>query len=115
MKTRRVKASSLPMAMTNLMLASSETIARRILISKNKCSQAEYRRMVSEKAQAAMLSGFKLVSSNGRASITSLMLRPEYRIEQVRPLQEQWNESISHCAWIGFTVIRAYATPEQLQ
>jgi hypothetical protein len=74
METRRGKAGSLPMAMTNLTLASWETIARRmLLISKNKCSQSEYRRMVSEKAQAAMLSGVKLISSNGRASITSLM------------------------------------------
>ena len=74
MKTRRGKAGSLPMVMTNLTLASWETIARRMfLISQNRCSQAEYHRMVSEKAAAAMSTGFKLMSSFGQASMASLM------------------------------------------
>jgi len=74
MKTRRGKAGSLPMVMTNLTLASWETIGRRMfLISQNKCSPAEYQRMVSEKAAAAMSTGFKLMSSFGQASMTSLM------------------------------------------
>lgn len=60
--------------MTNLMLASWETIARRtMLISQNKCSQAEYLRMVSEKAQAAAATGLTLMSSYGQASMSSLM------------------------------------------
>jgi hypothetical protein len=72
MKTRKHKAESLPLAMTNLTLASWETIARRmLLISQNKCSPAEYRRMVSEKAEAAMASGLRLIK--GQASIASLM------------------------------------------
>jgi hypothetical protein len=74
MKGRKRKAVSLPLLMSNLTLASWETISRRmLLISQNKCSQAEYQRMVHEKAEAAMASGLKLVSSKGHASITSLL------------------------------------------
>jgi hypothetical protein len=75
MRIRKRKAAALPlMALTNLTLASWETIAHRtMLMAGNKCSPAEYQRMVSEKAQAAMLSGFKLFSSGGRASMTSLL------------------------------------------
>ena len=69
-----MKALSLPSMMTDLTLASWETVARRMsLISQNKCSPAEYQRMVSEKAAAAMSTGFKLMSSFGQASMPSLM------------------------------------------
>lgn len=71
---RKGKAAFLPLMMADLTLASWETITRRmLLISQNKCSQAEYTRMVSEKTQAAIASGQKLMSSNGQASIASLM------------------------------------------
>ena len=74
METSERKTVCLPLMMVDLMLASWETAARRmLLISKNKCSQAEYQRMVSEKTQAAMASGLKLISSNGQASIVSLI------------------------------------------
>jgi hypothetical protein len=74
MKTRKPKAVYLPLMMTNLAMASWETIGRRmLLISQNKCSQAEYQRMVSEKANAAIVSGLQLISSGGLASIDSLM------------------------------------------
>jgi hypothetical protein len=74
MKIRRDKALSLPLAMTNLTLASWETIAHRmLLISQNKCSQAEYLRMVSEKTQAAMATGLTLMSSYGQAPVAALM------------------------------------------
>lgn len=60
--------------MTDLVLASWETMARRmLLISQNKCSQAEYMRMVSEKAEAATATGLTLMFSFGQASMTSLM------------------------------------------
>ncbi len=60
--------------MTTLALASWETIARRtLLISSNQCSEAEYMRMMSEKAQAAMATGLTLMFSFGQASMTSLM------------------------------------------
>jgi hypothetical protein len=75
MRIRKRKAASLPvMAMTNLALASWETIAHRtMMMAQNKCSPAEYQRMVNEKATAAMQSGMKLISSGGRASLSSLM------------------------------------------
>lgn len=60
--------------MTNLMFASWETVAHRmLLISQNKCSQAEYLRMVTEKAQAATSTGLAFMSSYGQASMSSLM------------------------------------------
>jgi len=68
------KTLSLPAMMTDLMLASWETIARRtLLMAQNKCSPAEYRRMVKEKAEAAATSGLKFISSGGRASMTSVL------------------------------------------
>jgi hypothetical protein len=63
---RRRKAVPLPLMMTNLTLASWETIARRtLLMAQNTCSAAEYRRMVHEKAQAALASSRILVASGG--------------------------------------------------
>jgi hypothetical protein len=74
MRSRKNKSVFLPLMMADLTLASWETITHRmLLISQNKCSQSEYKRMVSEKAQAAMASGRKLISSHGQASIASLM------------------------------------------
>jgi hypothetical protein len=59
--------------MTELMLASWETLARRtLLMVQNKCSPAEYRRMVREKMAAAE-SESKLASKGGRASMTALL------------------------------------------
>ena len=75
MKIRRRRTASLPlMMMTNLTLRSWETIARRTtLMAQNKCSPAEYQRMVAEKAAAAMESGMKFMVSGGRASMAALL------------------------------------------
>ena len=79
MKTRKTRKSqavsrTLPSMMTDLTLASWETFARRmLLISSNQCSPAEYQRMVTEKAAAAMSTGLTLMSSFGQASMASLM------------------------------------------
>lgn len=75
MKVRKGRrAVFLPLVMTNLMLASWETIARRtLLIAQDSCSQSEYQRMVREKADAAMESSLKMISSGGRASLAALM------------------------------------------
>lgn len=71
---KRRKTSSLPMMMTDLMLASWETMARRtLLIAQNKCSPAEYRRMVREKVAAAATSGIRVISSSGKASMASVL------------------------------------------
>jgi hypothetical protein len=70
----KTKAASVPDTMTKLTLASWETISRRmLLISQNQCSQAEYMRMVSEKADAAMQTGLTMMFSFGQASMSSLM------------------------------------------
>jgi hypothetical protein len=62
------------MMMTGLMFASWETFTRRtLLIAQNKCSPAEYRRMLNEKIEAAAASGLQLFSRGGRASTASLM------------------------------------------
>jgi hypothetical protein len=54
MKASKRRKSSQPPLMTELMLASWETLARRtLLMVQNKCSPAEYRRMVREKMAAA--------------------------------------------------------------
>jgi hypothetical protein len=60
--------------MTGLMLASWETLLRRtLLMAQNKCSPAEYRRMVREKAEAAAISGLTLAFGGGRASVKALL------------------------------------------
>ena len=60
--------------MTDLMLSSWETIARRsLLMAQNRCSPLEYHRMLSEKAQAAMETGYRLMAANGNLPIASLI------------------------------------------
>jgi len=60
--------------MTNLTLRSWETIAHRsLMMAQNKCSPAEYQRMMSEKASAAMESGMRFMLSGGCASMASLL------------------------------------------
>ena len=74
MTIRRRRTASLPILMTNLTLRSWETIAHRtMLMAQNKCTPAEYQRMVAEKAAAAMDSGMKFVTSGGRASMAALL------------------------------------------
>jgi hypothetical protein len=71
---RRSKTVSLPVSIANLTLASWETLARRtMLIAQNKCSLAEYQRMVLEKAEAATESAMIFIFSGGLASIDELM------------------------------------------
>ncbi len=76
MKARKRRQQlSLAVMMSDLMLASWETITRRsLLIVQNKCSPAEYRRMVNEKAEAAARSAVRFVSGGGRATMTSLLV-----------------------------------------
>jgi hypothetical protein len=72
---KRRRELSLAVMMSDLMLGSWETITRRsLLIMQNQCSPAEYRRMINEKAEAAARSTARLVSGNGRATTTSLLV-----------------------------------------
>jgi len=74
MKANKRRKSSLPLVMSELVLASWDTMARRtLLMLQNKCSPAEYRRMVREKLAAATESGLRLASSGGRASMTAVL------------------------------------------
>jgi hypothetical protein len=75
MKTRKRRQQlSFAVMMSDLMLASWETITRRsLLIIRNDCSPTEYRRMINEKAAAAEKSLTRLVSGKGGATMTSLL------------------------------------------
>jgi hypothetical protein len=71
---KRRQRLSLPVMMSDLMLASWETITRRsFLIVQNDCSPAEYRRMLNEKAEAAARSAARLISGGRRTTMTSLL------------------------------------------
>ncbi|HEY2132369.1 MAG TPA: hypothetical protein VGH36_05250 [Acetobacteraceae bacterium] len=60
---------NLPAMMTELSLASWETIYRRsLLMAQGTCSAAEYQRMVIEKAVAAQASAFALMTGRGHAA-----------------------------------------------
>ena len=60
--------------MTDLMMSSWETIARRsLLIAQNQCSPLEYHLMISEKALAAMETGYKFIAAGGQPAIASLI------------------------------------------
>lgn len=62
----------------DLFFASCETVAyRSLMMAQGTCSPAEYRRMVREKAQAASLSGLRLMFP-GRGGVTA-MLTPWHR------------------------------------
>jgi hypothetical protein len=62
-----------PMMMTELMLASWETIFRRgLLMAQGTCSAAEYQRMVMEKAAAMQASSLALMTGKGQEA----MVRP---------------------------------------
>jgi hypothetical protein len=80
MSRRNRPPAPLPILMTELMLASWETIARRSwLMARGSCSEAEYRRMVDEKALAAYRSGLVLAGGGGAAAITAV-LAPWHRL-----------------------------------
>lgn len=60
-------------------LSSLETIGRRTgMIARGRCSPAEYRRMVLEKASAAQLSAMALVSP-GKGSAAIAVLAPWHK------------------------------------
>ena len=55
-------------------VASLETICHRtLLIAQGRCTPAEYRRMVLEKAAAAQSSAVTLVRANGKAQARALL------------------------------------------
>jgi hypothetical protein len=66
-RPRRRTTLSLPIMIGDMTLSSLETIARRTwMMAQGRCSTAEYRRMVLEKARAAHCSASALVTSRGK-------------------------------------------------
>ena len=69
-QTRYRQPVWLPAIMTELMLSSFETVARRSwMLAQGKCSPTEFARMALEKQQAFYLSGSALLSGASAASI----------------------------------------------
>jgi hypothetical protein len=75
MKTRkRRRASPLPLLTMQLALSSWKVIARRsLMMAQNRCSSAEYQRMVIEKMAAAQRSAATFLASGGRAGPAALL------------------------------------------
>ncbi len=77
---------ALPLMMTEMMLASWETIARRtLMIARSTCSPAEYKRMVIEKATAFQYSTLAAMSGRGtRAVLAPWHLRVTANAKRLR-------------------------------
>ena len=76
MKRRRRKPTAMPVVLTELTLASWETICHRsLMIGLGKCSPAEYSRMVLEKMSAATRTASVLARS-GQTPDWSTLLAP---------------------------------------
>ena len=76
MMARRSAPYSLPVMMTELALASWETVWRRTaLIATGACTQAEYERMLQEKMQAVQQSSMALLTGQD----TEAVLQPFHR------------------------------------
>jgi hypothetical protein len=77
---------ALPLMMTEMMLASWETIARRtLMIAQNTCGPAEYKRMVIEKAAALHSSTLAAMSGQGtRAVLAPWHLRATANAKRLR-------------------------------
>ncbi|WP_158932616.1 hypothetical protein [Acidisphaera sp. S103] len=64
------RSSTLPAMMTQLTLASWETIYRRsLMMAQGTCSAAEYQRMVVEKVAAMQASALALLTGRGNAAV----------------------------------------------
>ena len=71
MKKRKQRdASAVPVMMTQLMLASWETIYHRsLLMAQGACTALEYQRMVAEKAAAMQAASLALLAGQGHAAV----------------------------------------------
>jgi hypothetical protein len=86
LKSAHRRKRALPLMMTELMLASWETIARRtLMIAQNTCSPAEYKRMVIEKVAALQSSTLAAMSGRGtRALMAPWQLRATANAKRLR-------------------------------
>ena len=65
---------TLPLMLGEMMLASVETIARRTwMMAQGRCSAAEYRRMVVEKAEAAQASATALARARSKRQAEAVL------------------------------------------
>ena len=73
-RTRSGRALLLPFMIGEMTAASLETICHRtLLIAQGRCTPAEYRRMVLEKAAAAQSSAAALVRADGKVKPLALL------------------------------------------
>jgi hypothetical protein len=69
-KSTRSRKRGIPSMMTEMMLASWETIARRtLMIAQDTCTPAEYSRMAMEKAAALQRSMLAVMSGRGARAV----------------------------------------------
>ena len=69
-KSIRRRTRGIPSMMTEMMLASWETIARRtLMIAQNTCTPVEYKRMAMEKAAALQRSTLALMSGRDARAV----------------------------------------------
>jgi hypothetical protein len=69
-KSTRWRKRGIPSMMTEMMLASWETIARRtLMIAQDTCTPAEYSRMAMEKAAALQRSMLAVMSGRGARAV----------------------------------------------
>jgi hypothetical protein len=85
-KPIRRRKRALPLMLAEMTLASWETVARRtLLIARNTCSPAEYKRMVIEKAAAFQSSTLAVMSGRGtRAVLAPWHLRATANAKRLR-------------------------------
>lgn len=69
-KRKQRDASAVPVMMTQLMLASWETIYHRsLMMAQGTCSPLEYQRMVTEKVAAVQAASLALLAGGGNAAM----------------------------------------------
>jgi hypothetical protein len=80
------RSRNLPAMMTQLTLASWETIYRRsLMMAQGTCSAAEYQRMVMEKAAAMQASTFALMTGRGHtAALAPYLVRSRANARRLR-------------------------------
>ena len=80
MKRRQRDAGAIPVMMTQLMLASWETIYRRsLMMAHGTCTALEYQRMVTEKTAAMQAASLALLTGRGNAADDGPLSQPRPR------------------------------------
>jgi hypothetical protein len=81
----KAPSRSLPTMMTQLTLASWETIYHRtMMMMQGTCSVSEYQRMIFEKAAAAQASTVALMTGQGNAALVPYLVRTRANARRLR-------------------------------